>query len=55
MNFTDCKKDEKINGVHINNININNIQKRKMIEEEKRKKFSNLSRRIKVELESKWG
>ena len=37
MNFTDCKKDEKINGVHFNNINFNNIQKRKMIEEEKRK------------------
>ncbi len=37
MNFTDCKKDEKINGIHFNSINFNNLQKRKMIEEEKRK------------------
>ena len=37
MNFTDCKKDEKINRIHINSNNINSLQKRKMIEEEKRK------------------
>ena len=37
MNGTEYKKDEKINGVHINSINFNNLQKRKMIEEEKRK------------------
>ncbi len=37
MNGTEYKKDEKTNRIHFNSINFNNLQKRKMIEEEKRK------------------